>query len=39
MKKSLNAEYHTALRPEDEAEMRQIILEVLHEADGDLDVD
>lgn len=39
MKKSLNAEYPMALSPEDEAEMRQIILEVLHEADGDLDID
>lgn len=39
MKKSLNAEYPMALSPVDEAEMRQIILEVLHEADDDLDID
>ena len=39
MKNSLNAGYPTALSPEDEAEMRQIILEVLHEVDGELDAD
>lgn len=39
MKKNLNAECPMPLSPEDEAEMRQIILEVLREADDDLDID
>ena len=39
MKNCFNAGFQTALSPEDEAEMRQIIPEVLHEADGDLDID
>ena len=39
MKNRLNTEHHAVLSPEDEAEMRQIILEVLNEADRDLDID
>jgi len=39
MKTSLNTDYQTVLSPEDEAEMRQIILEVLDDADIDLDID
>ena len=39
MKSSLEANYGTALSPEDEAEMRQINLEVLDEADADLHID
>ena len=39
MKSNPNTECHAALSPEDEAEMRQIILEVLQEADCDLEID